>query len=241
MKICVFLLTLMTFSKSWSLRCCDSSKDYREKLSGDKAESRSIAKECYATTTKTHAREAKERNKGFEGKDCDYCTVELFVKPAQDAGDDGQGNPTPAVEPKHFYVQSCGSYKTANFEYHLSKPGIDLDQLKKGIKAEEEKAKVVDDIKWSKDVLNFGADLEKVDKESVKRVCKTHGPRTGFELELKTTDVGIKDPSTPAKPLQLDDVTSVICACFKDDCNKADDIVPTVEEAENVLKPWFYG
>merc|ERR1712142_908549 len=157
----------MTLPQSWSLRCCDSSKDYRKKLNGVKAESRNIANECYATTTKTHAREAMERNKGYEGKDCDYCTVELFVTKEVKAIRDTQGAITADGKPsEHYYHQSCGSYNTANFEYKLA--NIDLENLKNEDEVEKDKAKAYDDKRWSSNFLTFGADLAEIERASVK-------------------------------------------------------------------------
>lgn len=241
-----FILFLLSPMESWSLSCCDSTQNevtnlrYKDlKGAADVSnlqDSHALAKGCYETMGKTHPREEKERQKGFKGNDCDFCTVEMYIE-----------KETAQIPEQYHYVQSCGSAKTAMFEYKAA--GVVIENGKvKDTNDNLNLAKQVDADKKTKLFAKFGIDFEHENTKKLKRACKVHQEKPGYTLELLTKDVGIIEKgllNPPAGPLEtkikLDDVQSVVCACFDEKCNQDDTIIPSKKDA--VLKDvrWTYN
>jgi len=238
----VVLITFLNAHQTFSLSCCDSTLYPYEKLTGDE----NVASGCPRIAQKTHARDPKMRNKGFSGNKCDFCTIEVFFK-----NDDGT----------KLYLQSCGSFKAAEFEYYDANIRTKEEMKRKdGI----DRMAMVDNHKWTKQYSDFGVDLATLDQEKTKRACKIREHRSGYNLIEETNNAGIDEPSlSVAKPFsgilpanETGDFTftnvaakykkplkyykSVLCACFDDKCNGEKEIMPTKDDLKKEHVHWKY-
>lgn len=219
-------LTIAVLPVTLGLSCCDSTKAREPTLEPGTA----VPLKCDGKLQETHPRKRDEWSTGPDGKECDFCTIEAFF-----------------VGDKDYYVQSCGSYEPAEFEFVDAKVNNQI-----GEEVDKRKA-IVANLKWRKLFSDFGVDLKALDKTRLKRTCKIHRGRSGYTLQLETKSVGIEEPSlssfkpfgaaatTVGNGVPLDDVSSVLCACFEDDCNGKKEIIPMKKDLERENLHWIYG
>ena len=99
----ILILTLTSLPITWTLECCDSTQNVEPHFKPDNTKAPidglKVAKTCYQSSSKTHARKSADRNSNFAGKNCDFCTIEYFFK-----------DKALTSEAEEYYVQSCGRY-----------------------------------------------------------------------------------------------------------------------------------
>jgi len=221
-EILALTLTLAILPKTLSIKCCDSTQAEGDLTSSGKAQ------KCYETMEKTRHIDS---NKQGSGKDCDFCTIEVFFP---DRNKD--------VKAGKFYLQSCGSFDAAEFE-HSDHDDIPLKTISPG-------EVIAAELQHDLDIyIQFGEDLSKLDNRT-RRVCRVHRGRSGYVLVKKRRDAGVWPAKTaatiprfvPTDVEELQEIDSVACACFDDECNEAKEVIPTEDDLNEPGEiHWPYG
>jgi len=220
------LLTFASFPKTLSLQCCDSTRYPRDLklVKGDNKDDFKVATYCYDYMRMTQPPLSKDRGHGA-GKQCDYCIIEAFFK-----------------QDEAYYLQSCGSFETADFEFQMAtlEPS-DIDN--------PNEKDVVDGVKEKHFLdmyIRFGDDLSdetKYNNKTTIRACSIHKNRKGYWLERKGIDAGVEETGIKTDTREkLDDFESVACACFDNNCNAFENVIPTKADLklEETEKIWDY-
>jgi len=235
LTIQTLIVILAVVPQTFSIWCCESSLYSSKNL----AETVKGATGCEMSTSKTLPRLMADRGDDKKGRDCDYCTIEVFF---QDA--------VTSIPPKEYYLQSCGSFKASDFEY--VEAGITPEQLKTPDEHAKEKMVEVDDVKWTRQFSDFGVDLGAPEnKDKFIKACKIHKGLSGFKLETKTKEAGFVSYkiATTQDTTQdtfsdtvkdLKKMESVICACFTDNCNGFENMIPKADDLKEEPFNWVY-